>query len=128
MSKMRGISAGVLVLVAYAGSATAGVNLPPADCATAHRVEVFTFTGGIQQFAVPENVASSLRIQLRGAQGGSGASGGQSAVGGSGGLGGGAAGTLPISTGGGTLYVVVGGQGATPTGLSLIHISQGIVR
>lgn len=77
MSRMRYALVGAGVLMASTGSVMAGSALPPADCATANRVEVFTFTGAVQQFAIPENIASSLRIQLRGAQGGSGATGGR---------------------------------------------------
>lgn len=74
----------------------------------------FNFTGGIQTFTVPCGV-DTVFLQTWGAQGGSGATGGGAVAGGSGGLGGYSEGFLLVNPGD-VLNVIVGGQGATPTG------------
>lgn len=74
----------------------------------------YNFTGGIQTLTVPCGV-DSVFIQAWGAQGGSGATGGASIAGGTGGLGGYAEGALTVIPGD-VLNILVGGQGATPTG------------
>lgn len=74
----------------------------------------FNFTGGMQTFTVPCGV-DTIFVQTWGAQGGSGAIGGGGSTGGSGGLGGYAEGWLLVNAGD-VLNILVGGQGATPTG------------
>ncbi len=76
--------------------------------------QTFSFTGAMDNFTVPCGV-DTLFIQAWGAQGGSGAVGGLGVLGGSGGLGGYAEGYLLVNAGD-VLSVLVGGQGATPTG------------
>ncbi len=78
------------------------------------QTQTFNFTGGVQSFTVPCGV-DSVFLQAWGAQGGSGATGGAGVSGGVGGLGGYAEGWLPVVPGD-ILNVMVGGQGATPTG------------
>ncbi len=77
-------------------------------------VDSLTFTGAMQIYTVPCGV-TSLLIEAYGAQGGNGATGGNSSTGGSGALGGYASGTLTVVPGQ-TLFIYVGGSGATPTG------------
>lgn len=74
----------------------------------------FNFTGSLQTFTVPCGV-DSVHIDAWGAQGGAGDVGGLGVLGGSGGLGGSAGGYINV-TPGDVLYIMVGGQGATPTG------------
>lgn len=97
---------GALVLSAFAGNAYSQTV-----------TTTFNFTGGLQNFTVPCGV-DSVFIQAWGAQGGSGADGNSAAgatLGGGGGLGGYAEGSKIVATGD-VLNIMVGGQGATPTG------------
>ncbi len=84
------------------------------NLASAQQSTTYSFTGGLQTFTVPCGV-TQVHVAAYGAQGGSGAVGANSAAGGAGGLGGFAEGDLTVSPGD-VLNVVVGGQGATPTG------------
>lgn len=94
---------GALILSSFAGNAYSQTV-----------TQTFNFTGGMQNFTVPCGV-DSVFIQAWGAQGGSGAAGGLSVLGGSGGLGGYAEGFKMVAAGD-VLNIMVGGQGATPTG------------
>lgn len=71
---------------------------------------IFEFTGGEQTFVVPANV-TSLDVVVLGAQGGTSSDGGFGP--GVGGLGGSTTSTIAV-TPGDTIYIYVGGQGATP--------------
>ncbi len=65
------LSVGALCFSVQAGAG--GVSLPSVECAAAHRVTTFEFTGGAQVFSVPAGVTSSITVVANGAQGGTGA-------------------------------------------------------
>ncbi len=95
-------------------SALAGTPLPAVDCASALFQTQFNFSGGLQTFTIPNDINSSIYIEAKGAQAGTGGG----IVGGLGGLGGFVSGLYQIEAinGGEVLNVVVGGQGVGSTG------------
>ncbi|HLP54923.1 MAG TPA: T9SS type A sorting domain-containing protein [Fluviicola sp.] len=92
---------------------TAFLSIAGAATAQTTIVDSINFSGGLATYTIPCGV-TTVTIEAYGAQGGSGAVG-ASVPGGTGGLGGYASGTLTV-TPGDVLNVLVGGQGATPTG------------
>lgn len=91
-----------------------GLSHAQSACSAGQTSAPFAFTGGAQTYVVPAGFSSAV-VYVNGAQGGTGATGGNGSAGGTGALGAQVVGTLALTTGQ-TLNVIVGGQGAAPTG------------
>ena len=109
MNKSLPLITGMMLMAAGGLSAQTTFGGGPAPI-----VDSLTFTGAMQVYTVPCGV-TSLLIEAYGAQGGNGATGGNSSTGGAGAAGGYSSGALTVVPGQ-TLFIYVGGSGATPTG------------